>query len=412
MCDSCPTFDPHTLFAFALFFTSSFFDDLDKLNIIRARSYPRATEEIDSMVEMVEGLVKKGYGYKEASTGDYYFDVSKSNGYGSHLTNVDTSEILGDRGRDFALWKSAKEGFDREGESIWDVSLGRGRPGWHLECSAMCRKYLGDEIDIHCGGSDLKFPHHENEIAQTTAFTGKPRFCEYWVHNGFVTVGSEAEKMSKSLGNFMTLSEVDDVRAFRFGIVSSYYRGPLRFSEDVFRANKIALCRLDNIWNRLIALEETSATGRATVRKTDSNLSALVAAEVKKFCEALADDLATPRCTASLFSIVKAAENELKARDGLEGVDEKGLRDARDAIKLFDQVCFGVLPVAKQAGLDNGGGESDRIVPTEVLRLASERAEAKKVKDFKTADSIREKILGLGFTVKDGKCGTFEVEKT
>ncbi|CAN0276869.1 unnamed protein product, partial [Ectocarpus sp. 4 AP-2014] len=237
-----------------------FFDDLESLNIVPASRYPRATEHIDDIVEMVQGLIDKELAYEV--NGSVYFRVSEHGKYGA-LACLDTSGMedgAGEGGgvndaadfesekedaKDFALWKGYKP---EDGEVFWDTSLGKGRPGWHIECSAMARKFLGDTLDVHAGGIDLVFPHHENEVAQSEGFTGKP-FCRCWVHNAFVNV--DGEKMSKSKGNFLTLKSTLatalDVRAFRYLVVSSQYRTTLGFSMKSLESAKNTLRRLDKL---------------------------------------------------------------------------------------------------------------------------------------------------------------------
>lgn len=309
-----------------------FFEDLDSLNIIKARAYPRATEEIASMVQMVEDLAEKGLAYRSPE-GSWYFNVKKQSGYGKKLVdlnleadydqnsdqNID-SDDLNSGLRDFALWKAYKPDADRE-DGVWDTSIGRGRPGWHLECSAMAKKYLGDEIDIHCGGTDLKFPHHENEIAQTEGVTGK-QFCGCWLHNGFVNV--DDTKMSKSLGNFLTLrsacKSAVDVRAFRFLVISTQYRSPMTFSGEVMASSKVALLRLDKLRLSLQRFSSIASAGAGAGKITP--LTKLILFEKGNFISALADDMSTPKATAVLFNVVKAAEKEIKAYKQKIGVTE------------------------------------------------------------------------------------------
>lgn len=472
-----------------------FLQDLKALNIIEADVYPRATEHIMDMVNLVLELQNKGLAYQATTTtttttaaadpnnndpnaedsnsGSWYFNVAAKEGYGTQLVDLDVSNMqLGASNagrvrmsntepdsihnnsnddmeadeydaekvgvRDFALWKAYKPDFDRE-DAVWDTPLGKGRPGWHLECSAMARRYLGDTIDLHCGGIDLKFPHHENEIAQSEGATGK-RFCNCWVHNGFVNIGDE--KMSKSKGNFLTLRDAcpksDDVRAYRYLVVSSHYRNPLSFTEAAMTAAKSALKRMDKLRKELDeVLSLLSADGDGGggggggeieddmnvdgANDGNSDIATVVKKELTNFESALTDDLSMPRAAASLFGVVKAAENEFKRVKKAvkkKGDDETntpsstldlvGLRAARDALEQMDQV-FGIFYEVPKPEGEKGGDEEeesvDGIIPDEVMELVTRRSAAKEAKDWHLADSLRARIQELGFAVKDVKGG-------
>ncbi|CAM9552603.1 unnamed protein product [Discosporangium mesarthrocarpum] len=284
-------------------YTGLFFDDLASLNIIPASRYPRATDHIEDIVAMIQGLIDKGIAYK--MNGSVYFRVSKHKRYGS-LANLDFEGMQDGRGegggisdldeyendketvKDFALWKAYKP---EDGDVAWETPLGRGRPGWHIECSAMAHKYLGETLDIHAGGVDLVFPHHENEIAQSEGFTGKP-FCNCWVHNAFVNVDSE--KMSKSKGNFLTLrgalATALDVRAFRFLVVSSHYRTTLNFSKEALAGARNTLKRLDKFRASLQQAAQGGGEGEEEYAKD------AVARCLDQFAAGMDDDLNTPRC--------------------------------------------------------------------------------------------------------------------
>lgn len=427
-----------------------FMDDLEALNIVKADKYPRATEHIGEMVNMIKELEERGLAY-QSQEGSWYFRVDKKEGYGEQLVKLDkenlkqnASGVMGmqrrredgeetgddsDRDadeydadkvgvRDFALWKAFKPNFDRD-DAIWDTEIGKGRPGWHLECSAMARKYLGDSIDLHCGGIDLKFPHHENEIAQSEGATGK-KFCNCWLHNGFVNIGDE--KMSKSKGNFLTLRNAcptsDDVRAYRYLVVSSQYRNPLSFTEAALGAAKGALKRMDNIMKQL-----NDAVGEnndlATI-ESKSDITISVEKELRNFEAALQDDLSMPRAAASLFSVVKLAEAEFKRfkkeqNDSdhhnksitITPLDLPGLLSVKDAIHQMDRV-FGVFYEVPKEKRDDGteveeDSEEDESIPDEVMKLVLSRTAAKEAKDWNQADLLRERITQLGFAVKDVK---------
>mmetsp|Transcript_9482 Transcript_9482/g.19052 ORF Transcript_9482/g.19052 Transcript_9482/m.19052 type:complete len:639 (+) Transcript_9482:69-1985(+) len=460
-------------------YTNAFFDDLEALNIIKARAYPRATEHIDEMAKLILDLEQNGLAY-QSDEGSWYFSVSKKEGYGTNLVQLDPDQLkkgasstTGGGGaqraaaagsgmaldadeydaekegvRDFCLWKAYKPEFDRE-DAIWDPvvevvvkiantndddgeevvqtrHIGKGRPGWHLECSAMARKYLGPTIDLHAGGIDLKFPHHENEIAQSEGANCAP-FCNCWVHNGFVNIGDE--KMSKSKGNFLTLRKAcptsEDVRAYRYLVVSSQYRNPLSFTEAALGAAKGALKRLDRIQ---VMIDDVLKNNEDSSSSSDTTTSAIVATvekELANFEVAIADDLSMPRASACLFSIVKAAEKEFKRVAKLKkeedseetpSLDMVGLVRVQEALKQMDQV-FGIyyeVPQVKgeegAAGIDddnvNGGA-----IPEDVMDLVVQRTAAKDAKDWELADSLRAKITELGFAVKDVKGGDPIVSK-
>jgi cysteinyl-tRNA synthetase len=367
------------------------------------------------MVEMIASLAQKGLAY-QTNDGSWYFATSQSPGYGKQLVSLtvedmepselrrmmdddDDDESDGGNKRhwqDFCLWKAAKAGEPQD--AIWDTEIGRGRPGWHLECSAMARRYLGDTIDVHCGGVDLKFPHHENEIAQSEGSSGKV-FCNCWVHNGFVKIGTE--KMSKSVGNFLTLSEAcpdpHDVRAYRYLVVSSHYRTDLSFTPQAMDAAKKALRRMDKVRS---AIQETLLART----EEDDGLSGpsgdiverVVPLEMENFRAALGNDLSMPRAAACLFALVKAAETELK-REEDSSVDVLGLRAIYDAMEDMDRV-FGIFYMVDEKG-------DAPVVPKEVMELVGRRAAAKEAKDWELADSLRARITELGFMVKDVKGG-------
>ena len=459
-------------------YTMAFFDDLEALNIIKARAYPRATEHIDEMARLILDLEQNGLAY-QSEEGSWYFSVSSKEGYGTNLVMLDPDQLkkgasstTGGGGaqrslssgmaldadeydaekegvRDFCLWKAYKPEFDRE-DAIWDPvveivekgevvqtrHIGKGRPGWHLECSAMARQYLGPTIDLHAGGIDLKFPHHENEIAQSEGANCAP-FCNCWVHNGFVNIGDE--KMSKSKGNFLTLRNAcptaEDVRAYRYLVVSSQYRNPLSFTEAALGAAKGALKRLDRIQVMIDdALLNYNNSNEDDDKDKDnsSTIAATVEKELANFEVAIADDLSMPRASACLFSIVKAAEKEfkrvakLKKEDDSEEEEEEeapsldlvGLARVQKALKQMDQV-FGIYYEVPQvmgeestAGTDGDEGDvNGGAIPEDVMDLVVQRTAAKDAKDWELADSLRAKITELGFVVKDVKGGDPIVSK-
>jgi cysteinyl-tRNA synthetase len=391
-------------------YEQAFMDDLDALNIIPARAYPRATQHIDDMVELIQMLSDNDLAY-QTGDGSWYYATANDDKYGTQLINLNVEEMesqdrtsteddMGKRnGQDFCLWKAFKEGIDRE-DATWTTPIGRGRPGWHIECSAMARVFLGDSIDIHCGGIDLKFPHHENEIAQSEGATGKT-FCNCWIHNGFVNIDNE--KMSKSKGNFLTLrtacGKADEVRAYRYLVVSSQYRNPLNFTEQAVKAAQKALKRLDKV--RALLIETLSKEGG--VVEGESNIaSTLVPTQMKNFELALLDDLSMPRAAASLFALIKAAEAEFK--NDSDKLDIVGLHAINEAMTEMDKV-FGVFYQVPLSDEEEQEQKDALIVPEDVLDLVGQRTVAKDAKDWDLADSLRQRITELGFKVKDVKDG-------
>ena len=414
-------------------FEGLFLDDLDALNIIRAREYPRATDHIPEMVQLIKDLEERGLAY-QSEEGSWYFNVGAKEGYGQRLVQLDVDKMQSGasgagskRGtdadeydadkvgvRDFALWKAFKPDFDRD-DATWDTEIGRGRPGWHLECSAMAKRYLGETIDIHCGGIDLKFPHHENEIAQSEGANDKP-FCNCWLHNGFVNIGDE--KMSKSKGNFLTLRgacpKADDVRAYRYLVVSSQYRNPLSFTEAAMGAAKGALKRVDRVREQI----DKVLTEAGDIAGSDGgDIVAMVETELANFEAALVDDLSMPRAAASLFGVVKAAETEFKRvkkaeKDGgvaSPPMDVDGLGAVKKAMDEMDQV-FGIFYTVPKPKKEDGtvdetadSDKDDAPIPDDIMTLVNERTAAKESKEWDRADALRAELTELGYSVKDMK---------
>lgn len=407
-------------------YTNAFFQDLDVLNIQRAGNYPKATEHIMEIQEMIGKLVDTGFAYAER--GSVYFRVKAFEEYGklARLKMQEMKEGSGGLGpndrrgsddkesnRDFALWKSFNP-LDKE--VVWESEFGRGRPGWHIECSAMCYKHLGATIDIHAGGVDLVFPHHENEIAQSEAFTGK-QFCNYWIHNGFVNINDE--KMSKSLKNFKTLRDIAqspfDARAFRFMVVTSQYRNPLNFNPETLKSASNSLKRVD----KLIAnLEKASLSAESTTEESaagNEELSLSVHAAVASFEEAMCDDLNTPRAAAALFLLISIGEKIIKAGS----TSPFQIATVLQAIRRMD-IVFGVLyevPVSyfSVGALSSSGAATNEpldpnSVPPHVTVLAQKRSDLKSQKRFAEADTIRAEITAMGYEIKDRK-SDFDIYK-
>ena len=356
-----------------------------------ATKHPLATEEICGMVEMISELIEKGYAYEK--NGTVYFSTRKFKDYGklSHKNLDDLRSggrsllVSGEDEKedplDFVLWKPKKEG-----EPFWKSPWSDGRPGWHIECSVMSRKYLGEQIDIHAGGEDLIFPHHENEIAQSEAANGK-EFARYWMHNAFLNIDNR--KMSKSLGNFRTVREISeqyDLQVLRFFMLSAHYRSPLNFSAELMEASKNGLERILNATDNLkhliasVAAEEMSAEEKEAFSKTD--------AYVEEFEKAMDDDFNTADAIAAIFELVKYANTTATAESSKEYL--RGLLDR--IVKLGD--VLGLILDKKEELLD-----------ADIEKLIEERQAARKAKDFARADAIRDELLEKGIILKDTREG-------
>lgn len=360
-------------------YIEEYFHDADGLNIMRATVHPKATENIDQILNIINELVKNGHAYA-AENGDVYFRTSSFAEYGklSHqpLDDLEAGARIGvgelkEDPMDFALWKAAKPG-----EPFWDSPYGRGRPGWHIECSAMSRRYLGDTFDIHCGGVDLIFPHHENEIAQSECCNGAP-FAHYWMHNGFINVDNR--KMSKSLGNFFTVREVSNEYGYepiRFLMLSAHYRTPLNFSRELIEQSQNSLDRIYNCYENL-----SFKIGNAPETGADSLKTALIDRRAQ-FNEALDDDLNTADAISAIFELVRDI-------NAAEGESRSSLAAAQNELKTL---C-GVLGLLYNLKEDT--------IPAEITDLANQRAEARKNRDFALADSLRNQISELGYLLED-----------
>ena len=371
-------------------YIKEFWIDAEGLNVRKATVHPRATENIDEIIHIISALVEKGYAYP--SGGDVYFRAEKFAGYGklSHQPLDELKEGASERGAsaeqkespmDFTLWKAAKEG-----EPFWESPWGKGRPGWHIECSAMSGKYLGKTIDIHCGGQDLIFPHHENEIAQSECANGC-EFSHYWMHNGYINVDNR--KMSKSLGNFFTVREIGekyDLQVLRFFMLSAHYRSPLNFSADLMEASKNALDRIVNAVENLKFLAGSAADGEMT--EAEQKEADGLAEYEKKFDEAMDDDFNTADAIAAIFELVKYANSNVTADNTkafINVVKEK-------IISLSD--ILGLI-VEKE----------EEILDSDIEKLIEERQTARKEKNFARADEIRNLLLEKGIVLKDTREG-------
>lgn len=369
-----------------------FFDAMEKLNVEKADFSPRVTDHMQDIISFIQKLIEKGYAY--VSEGDVYFSVEKFEGYGK-LSHQSLKEIkagarveISEKKRnplDFALWKKAKEG-----EISWSSPWGEGRPGWHIECSTMSMKYLGETLDIHGGAQDLIFPHHENEIAQSEALTGKT-FVRYWLHTGFLLV--KGEKMSKSLGNFITIDELlktYDANSFRFLVLQTHYRKPLDFKFENLEKAKRAYKRLANALDYLKQkLEEANGEDNTKVLERYK----------EKFFEALDDDFDTPKALAILFAFV----NEVyKSRMDRKSTEE-AIKFFEDVFKIFGFKLEKKIDRAKLISLANEFiSNAENKEEKELIEILIEiRAEHRRKKDYKIADYIRDKLREAGVILED-----------
>ena len=358
-------------------YIGEFWTDVKGMNIREATVHPRATENIDAILSIIEKLVEKGFAY--AANGDVYFRAKKFNDYGklSHQpledleagARIDIAEHK-ENPMDFALWKGAKPG-----EPAWPSPWGDGRPGWHIECSAMSQRYIGETIDIHCGGQDLVFPHHENEIAQSEAASGKD-FAHYWMHNGYINVDNR--KMSKSLNNFFTVREVAGVYGYepiRYLMISSHYRSPINYSAEIIEQSRNALDRLYNCRENLVFRMKSAESGEKTVDFSQF---------VDEFITAMDDDLNTADAIAALFNLTREINTMLGGNPTKE--------DCEEALRVFTELS-GVLGLVYNVKEDN--------IDEQVEEMIRQRTEARKNRDFATADAIRDKLKEMGITLED-----------
>ena len=368
-------------------YIDEYYKDAAALNIKKATVHPKVTETIPDIIKFIQDLIDLGYAYE--SDGDVYYRARKFEGYGK-LSGKNIDDLISgariavgekkEDSLDFALWKARKE----DSEIAWESPWGMGRPGWHIECSTMSKKYLGDTIDIHAGGQDLQFPHHENEIAQSEAHSGKP-FAHYWMHNGYINI--DGIKMSKSLGNFRTVRDLlgaYDGEVLRFLILSGQYRGPIDFGEEILTQSQNGLNRMRNAKSNL---KHLIATGSGTMTREEKETLADFDRFREKFIEVMDDDLNTADAISVIFELITAVNTAVK--DG--------------ASKEFAQKCLDLLmELATILGLLQQDPEAEVTeVDPEIQALIDERQAARKAKNFARADEIRDQLKAKGITLKD-----------
>ncbi|MBT2698378.1 cysteine--tRNA ligase [Bacillus sp. ISL-40] len=368
-------------------FINAYFEDVTALGCQKADVHPRVMENMDIIIDFISQLVEKGYAYESA--GDVYFRTRKFDEYGklSHQS-IDDLQVgarieVGDRKQDdldFALWKTAKEG-----EIFWESPWGLGRPGWHIECSAMAKKYLGETIDIHAGGQDLTFPHHENEIAQSEALSGK-LFSRYWMHNGYINIDNE--KMSKSLGNFVLVHDIikkHNPQVLRFFMLSVHYRNPINYSEELLESTKAAFERITTSYQNLKHRKEASTD------LTDSNQVWLesIAKRQEEFIEAMDDDFNTAKAISVLFDLSKLANYYL--------LEKNTAVEVIDAFTKQFEKLFHVLGLTF---------EKEEMLDEEIDALIEKRIQARKDRNFQLSDQIRDQLKEMNIILEDTPQGT------
>ncbi|QHI72807.1 cysteine--tRNA ligase [Aminipila terrae] len=365
-------------------YIEEYYKDAGALNVKKASVHPKVTETMDDIIRFVVDLIEKGYAYEV--NGDVYYSTRKFKAYGKlSKQNIEDLEAgarieVGEKKHDpldFALWKARKT----EDEIAWESPWGMGRPGWHIECSAMSKKFLGETIDIHAGGQDLAFPHHENEIAQSEAHNGKP-FANYWMHNGYITIDNE--KMSKSKGNFFTVRDIladYSGEVMRFFLLSGHYRNPINFSDTLMEQAKNGLARMQNAKASLKYLMET---GSDTMNEAEKAAAETFSKYRQEFIDAMEDDLNTADAITAVFELISAINNAVKNGASREF--------AKKALDILTELT-GVLGLLQQ--------EEDDSVDSEIQALVDERQEARKNKDFARADEIRDILKAKGIVLKD-----------
>lgn len=369
-------------------YIKEYFVDCDGLGIKRATVHPQVTDNIQQIIEFIKELEDKGYAY--AVNGDVYFDTNKFEGYGK-LSGQKQEDLeagarieVNDQKRhpmDFVLWKAKKEG-----EPGWDSPWGEGRPGWHIECSVMSKRYLGETIDIHAGGQDLTFPHHENEIAQSEARSGKT-FSKYWMHNGYININDE--KMSKSKGNFFTVRDISklyDLEIVRFFMLSAHYRNPVNFSDEMLNQAKAGLERLYNTKEKLEFTLSNLVESPLTEKEVE--LVKELDGFRQKFIDAMDDDVNTADAVSVIFELAKLINSNVDENSSLEF--------AKKCLDEFNELT-GVLNIVNK--------KKDTVLDKDIEELIQKRTDAKKNKEFQLADDIRQQLLDMGIVLEDTRQG-------
>ncbi len=369
-------------------YIKEYLTDLRGLNALEADISPKVTDNMDIIIDLIKILVNKGFAYEV--NGDVYFRTRKFKGYGKLINQsvddlmsgarIDVNDIKEDP-LDFALWKAAKEG-----EPFWESPWGKGRPGWHIECSAMSKHYIGNTIDIHGGGVDLIFPHHENEIAQSEAATGEP-LANYWMHNGHINIDNK--KMSKSAGNFFTTRDVAEkygYEAIRYLMIQAHYRSPINYSVDLLEACKASLERLYNCRNSINRAMNTAPDGELS-----GEVKEFLDKRKAQFVDALSDDLNTADALSAIFELVREINTLITSGNAAEG-ELKACADVFDELTDVLGICY--------------NRAKEETIPEEINKFALQRQEARKARDFAKADALRDKISELGYVIEETRQGT------
>mgnify|MGYP002744548062 FL=1 len=388
-----------------------FFEDINRLNILESVKRPKVTENMEEIIEIIQKLIDNGFAYEK--DGDVYFEVKKYKDYGK-LSNqkieelelgarIDVSEIKKNP-MDFALWKKKK----KEGEPFWESPWGQGRPGWHIECSAMAKKYLGDTFDIHGGGQDLVFPHHENEIAQSKcAYHGN--FANYWLHNGFIQINGD--KMSKSLGNFFLLREILEKfsgNVVRLFILSTHYRKPINFSFENMEDTKKALQNIVKSMNKFEAIIGKYKNEK-TVEITNLDFSQKIDEFDKKFEDAMDEDMNTPQALATIFDQIRETNKFISVnKDELSTIYAE-IEKSYESLKIKIGNVFGI-EIEMENSAKEEDGENMELTKKLIELLIKLRSEARSEKNFKLSDEIRDELKGLGVEIKDNRDGTTDYD--